>query len=87
MNTTESMHEKIAKRAHQIWEQAGHPAGAETDHWLQAERELHEGQAKNDARNGAVEPAPKHVVQKTPHSTPYAPKGVTTDSLHHQRQR
>ncbi len=87
MNSTASIHEKISQRAHQIWEHAGQPAGREIDHWLQAERELHEGHGKKDARHGAVEPAPKHIVQQVPHSTPYAPKGVTTDSLHHQRQR
>jgi hypothetical protein len=87
MNSTASVtHEKISLRAHQIWEQSGCPAGSEVDHWLRAERELQD-QGKKDSRNGAVEPAPKHVVQKTPHSTPYAPAGVTTDSLHHQRKR
>lgn len=33
-------HEEIAARAHDIWERAGCPEGQETEHWLQAEREL-----------------------------------------------
>jgi hypothetical protein len=86
-STASDSHEKISLRAHQIWEQSGQPAGSELDHWLRAEREVQLEQAKKDARGNGVEPAPKHVVQKTPHSTPYAPTGVTTDALHHQRKR
>src|SRR5215471_20469548 len=33
-------HQEIAIRAYQIWEAAGHPAGCELQHWLQAEQEL-----------------------------------------------
>jgi hypothetical protein len=88
MNSTASVtHEKISQRAHQLWEQAGRPAGSEVDHWLRAERELQQDQGKKDSRNGSVEPPPKHVVSQAPHSAPYAPTGVTTDSLHHQRKR
>jgi len=88
MNSTNSItDEKISQRAHQIWEQSGRPAGSEIDHWLRAERELQQEQAKQNPRGSAVEPAPKHVAQQVPHSTPYAPKGVTTDALHHQRKR
>lgn len=36
-------HEDIAARAHAIWERAGCPEGQETEHWLQAERELSTG--------------------------------------------
>lgn len=37
-----SIHESIATRARQIWEQQGRPAGQDLAHWLQAERELQE---------------------------------------------
>jgi hypothetical protein len=30
----------IRARAHQLWLEAGNPAGQELDHWLQAEREV-----------------------------------------------
>src|SRR2546421_361036 len=33
-------HEEIRERAHQIWEKGGRPEGRDTDHWLQAEKEL-----------------------------------------------
>ena len=36
------MHDSIAARAHQLWEQQGRPAGRDLDNWLQAERELRE---------------------------------------------
>jgi hypothetical protein len=73
-------HESISRRAHQIWEEAGHPDGCETDHWLQAERDLHALHGK------AGQPiAAKPVPSKVPHSTDYVHPGVTTDSLHHRR--
>ena len=37
--------EKIAERAHQIWQQSGCPEGQAEEHWLQAERELRVAQA------------------------------------------
>jgi len=33
-------HQKISKRAYELWEQSGRPEGAAVDHWLQAELEL-----------------------------------------------
>jgi Protein of unknown function (DUF2934) len=86
-------HENIARRAHQIWEETGRVDGNETQHWLQAERELrahHEptGEAKAD-RGKTVEPptSGKHSSQQAPHSANYVHPGVTTDSLHHVRNR
>jgi DUF2934 family protein len=80
-------HETISRRAHHLWEQAGRPEGSGVDFWLQAERELIQGEEqKPGAHSRPAEPTQKHVVQTAPHSTPYAPKGVTTDSLHHQRR-
>ena len=34
--------EKIRKRAHELWEQHGRPAGRDEEFWLQAESELSE---------------------------------------------
>jgi len=93
MNSASLSHENIAGRAYQIWEEAGQPAGNETAHWLQAERELHAQRGNtgyvDPARGKSVEPpAPaKHVAGKAPHSTDYVHPGVTTDSLHHLRNR
>jgi hypothetical protein len=94
MNSPSSIsHENISRRAHQLWEEAGQPDGQETAHWLQAEHELHAHQGKTSDGNGSrgktVEPPPakKHVPEKTPHSTDYVHPGVTTDSLHHFRNR
>ncbi|MGQ4272911.1 DUF2934 domain-containing protein [Terrihabitans sp. B22-R8] len=33
-------HQKIAKRAYEIWEQGILPNGSETDHWIEAERQI-----------------------------------------------
>jgi hypothetical protein len=86
-------HENIARRAHQIWEESGRKDGNETIHWLQAERELraHDGsaeEAKAD-RGKSVEPpvSGKHTSEQIRHSTNYVHPGVTTDSLHHVRNR
>jgi len=86
-------HESISRRAYQIWEEAGHPHGSHTDHWLQAERDLHALHAKTSGldavRGKSVEPpAPaKHVPERAPHSTNYAHPGIATDALHHNRNR
>jgi Protein of unknown function (DUF2934) len=39
--------EQIRRRAHELWEQEGKPAGREMDFWLRAEREIagEEGEA------------------------------------------
>ncbi|RUY80916.1 DUF2934 domain-containing protein, partial [Mesorhizobium sp. M7A.F.Ca.CA.001.10.2.1] len=35
----DSREEKIKRRAHEIWEQEGRPAGREQEHWDQAVQE------------------------------------------------
>ncbi len=37
---SELSREKVAQRAYQLWEAAGHPTGQDLEHWLQAEKEL-----------------------------------------------
>jgi len=32
--------ERIRARAYELWEQAGRPEGRDSEHWLEAEREL-----------------------------------------------
>jgi hypothetical protein len=87
-------HESIARRAHQIWEEAGRREGNETLHWLQAEKELREQDesaraAKAALHGNSVEPpaSGKHTLEQSRHSTNYVHPGVTTDSLHHLRKR
>ena len=36
----DDMHERVQRRAYELWESEGRPAGREHDHWLQAEREI-----------------------------------------------
>jgi hypothetical protein len=33
---SDSDHERIAKKAHELWEAEGHPHGRDMDHWVQA---------------------------------------------------
>jgi hypothetical protein len=94
MNSTSSAtHENISERAYQIWEETGKRDGNDTANWLQAERELHAQHVKtgevDGARGKSVEPpvAGKHAPEKARHSTDYVHPGVTTDSLHHVRNR
>jgi hypothetical protein len=89
-STRLASHEEIARRAHKIWRDAGHPDGLASAHWLQAERELlaHDGAAggqNSPRRKPAVQPAAKHGQGNAPHSTDNVHPGVTTDSLHHRR--
>ena len=37
---TNVWYDRLARRAYEIWEQAGRPEGRALDHWMQAEREL-----------------------------------------------
>jgi hypothetical protein len=39
MNTT-SNYDKVSQRAYQLWDNSGRPQGKETEHWLQAEKEI-----------------------------------------------
>jgi hypothetical protein len=93
MNSTALIsHENISRRAHQIWEESGRPDGNETANWLQAESELRAQLGKTgdvaSERGKSVEPpAAKHTAEKAPHSANYVHPGVTTDSLHHVRNR
>ena len=43
-------HERIAKRAYEIWQSSGRPDGRHQDHWLQAERELNGAGATSQPR-------------------------------------
>jgi hypothetical protein len=36
----DNLHERVQRRAYELWESEGRPAGREHDHWLQAEREV-----------------------------------------------
>ena len=44
---TENMHEHIQRRAYELWESEGRPAGREHAHWLQAEGELARARTQN----------------------------------------
>ena len=86
-------HEHIARRAHQIWEETGRPEGSCEENWLQAEREIlarHGTTFEVDAKPArSVEPPiTGHPHPERPrHSTDYNHPGVTTDTLHHVRDR
>ena len=63
----EEVSDRIRKRAHQLWEEAGRPNGSDVDHWLQAEKEL----LLNSA---AAAPLTDATQTKTESSAPKAPK-------------
>ncbi|RWL95836.1 MAG: DUF2934 domain-containing protein [Mesorhizobium sp.] len=46
---TDDRQERIRRRAHEIWEQAGRPEGAHMEHWDQATAEI-DGSAKPKAK-------------------------------------
>ena len=56
----------IAARAHQIWEEVGHPHGQDVQHWQQAEREHDEA----EARTAAVEQFNAEQVEAAPAKVP-----------------
>lgn len=40
MNANSPAHDAIARRAYELWEQAGQPAGRDQEFWLRAEAEV-----------------------------------------------
>ncbi len=72
-SSTELSHEKVAQRAYQIWEAAGHPTDQDVQHWLQAEEELLKANGRRQADVGGADaklaqsntPA-KHAPRPTP---------------------
>jgi Protein of unknown function (DUF2934) len=36
----DDLHERVRRRAYELWESEGRPAGRERDHWFQAEHEV-----------------------------------------------
>jgi Protein of unknown function (DUF2934) len=36
----DDLYERVRRRAYELWESEGRPAGREHDHWFQAEREV-----------------------------------------------
>jgi hypothetical protein len=36
----DDLHERVRRRAYELWESEGRPAGRAHDHWFQAEREV-----------------------------------------------
>jgi hypothetical protein len=51
--------QRIRERAYQIWHEQGNPEGLANDHWLQAERELKEGDSNGvDESEGSQTGAP-----------------------------
>jgi hypothetical protein len=92
MSTSTVSHADIARRAYQLWEASGCQEGDPELNWLQAERELlaqHDPSSAGSVEHArSVEPPIKghHYEEHPKHSTDYHP-GVTTDSLHHLRNR
>jgi len=59
---TDDRQERIRRRAHEIWEQAGRPEGANMEHWNQATAEI----------DGAVKPKAKAAPKKAAAAKPKA---------------
>ncbi|OHV88652.1 DUF2934 domain-containing protein [Mesorhizobium sp. ORS 3428] len=57
---TEDRQERIRRRAHEIWEQAGRPEGAHLQHWDQAAAEI------DAEKKPKVKPAPKKAAAAKP---------------------
>jgi hypothetical protein len=52
---TKPTEEQIRVRAHELWEQAGKPAGREDEFWHQAEKELAQGATSDEKSNTFLE--------------------------------
>ncbi|MDX8502783.1 DUF2934 domain-containing protein [Mesorhizobium sp. VK4C] len=68
---TDDRQERIRRRAHEIWEQAGRPEGAHMEHWDQAAAEI-DSAAKPKAKAAPKKAAakPKAVKAEKPAKAP-----------------
>ncbi|MDG4855122.1 MULTISPECIES: DUF2934 domain-containing protein [unclassified Mesorhizobium] len=64
---TDDKQERIRRRAHEIWEQAGRPEGAHMEHWDQAAAEI----------DAEVKPKSKAAPKKTAAAKPKSAKAET----------
>lgn len=55
MTQRKPSHDRIARRAHQIWEERGRPSGSPDEDWLRAEKELSGSGAESGISNLARE--------------------------------
>ncbi len=68
-------HEEISRRAQEIWERYGRPAGRDEDIWLEAERDLQQPAVTNpSAAPAPTSPVPSPRQSSTP---PPPPAGTT----------
>lgn len=73
---TNDREERIRKRAHEIWEQEGQPAGRHDEHWDKATREVDGSmpmEAMPDAPSDPTAPAPTKGRKRAASEAP-APK-------------
>lgn len=61
---TDDRHERIRRRAHEIWEQAGRPEGSHMEHWEQATAEVDGDKKPKSAKKAAAAKAEKPKAAK-----------------------
>lgn len=66
---TDNRQERIRRRAHAIWEQAGRPDGAHQQHWDQAAAEIDGGESGPKAKLAKKPAAAKDTKPKEPKDT------------------
>ena len=62
---SDTQHDTIRRRAHQIWERHGRPPGREEEFWLLAEQELRLERARHDDWVGDPFNAPEGSHHRT----------------------
>ncbi|RWB20655.1 DUF2934 domain-containing protein [Mesorhizobium sp.] len=68
---TDDRQERIRRRAHEIWEQAGRPEGAHMEHWDRAAAEIDaEKKPKDKAAPKKAAARPKAVKAEKPAKAP-----------------
>ncbi|RWP31140.1 DUF2934 domain-containing protein [Mesorhizobium sp.] len=66
---TDDRQERIRRRAHAIWEQAGRPDGAHQQHWDQAAAEIDGGESGPKAKLAKKPASAKDTKPKEPKDT------------------
>ena len=61
---TDDRHERIRQRAHEIWEKAGRPEGADIEHWDQATAEVDGEKPKKASKKAAAAKVDKPKAAK-----------------------
>lgn len=75
--------DEVARRAYQLWEAGGRPAGRDLEFWLQAEAELHFARRSRSPKTGVSRDGPAH---ESPEASAPSPQPDRTEQSERRKR-